>query len=248
MKRSKAIIICLTLVCVFIFDSHADDENAEARTPQFTIKVPKDNLFLVAVDRGESGNRKFIDYSGKNQNQGVDPVSGQMMRLPADVYVSLAYPNKRDNNKSSNVMWKVYAGYRYSEEESYSSEKQIADVAKINVDWELKTDWDWEIGYNFCVETKVQHLIYQHEGCVYNDYVRNIIETPVTPKLEEVETDIEGAKLYQIPFGKVEGVTRYIVVLVADSFDSASSVLKISEKNPKFKWSTSWFHEQPTQK
>jgi hypothetical protein len=248
MKRSNAIITCLILVCLSILNSHANDENPETRTPEFKIKVPKDHLFLVAVDRGEPGNRKFIDDSGKNQAPGVDPVFGQMMRLPAEAYVSLAYPHKRENPKLSSVMWKVYAGYRYSEEESYSSEKEISGVGKINVDTEFKTDWDWEIGYNFKVETKVQRIIYQQDGQVHNDFVRNIIETPVTPKLEEIETGVEGAKLYQIPFGEVDGVTRYIVVLISDDFESASETLLISNENPKFKWNTDWFHEKPTTK
>jgi hypothetical protein len=237
----KTLIRLIALALLFPCWIYADNEKNEVRTPEFTLNVPKDYLFLVAVDRGEPGNRKFIEYSEKNQSPGVDPVFGQMMRLPAEVSVSLAYPQKRENNKSSNVMWKVYAGYRYSETESYSSEESTNDTVKVDINWKLNTDWDLKIGYNFCVETKVQRIIYQHEGRVHNDYVRNIIETPVTPKLEEVETGIEGIKLYQIPFGEVDGVTRYIVILISDSFDKARDVLKVSDENPKFKWNTDWF-------
>lgn len=143
------------------------------------------------------------------------------MRLPAEVSVSLAYPEKRENPKLT-TLWKVYAGYKYTKRESESTAGG----------GELKStvDWDWRIGYSFEVA---------------RDKDRNVIETPVTPKLTEVETGVEGTKLYQIPFAEVDGVTRSIVVLVTESFDSAKKVFPISHENPKFEWNTSWFLEQP---
>lgn len=230
-KLHKSCIVFSLLLQCWVY---ADRDPNEARTPEFKVQVPQDHLFLVGIDRGEPGNRIFIDDTGSNQAPGVDPVTGNMMRLPSEVYVSLAYPHKRENPKLSSVMWTVYAGYRYSQEE-------LTPASKISTNMEL------DIGYNFFVETKVQRIIYQHEGRVHNDYVRNIIETPVAPKLEEVETGIEGTKLYQIPFGEVDGVTRFIVILVSDSFDNARNVLKISDRNPKFKWNTDWFNKTPTQ-
>jgi hypothetical protein len=71
------------------------------------------------------------------------------------------------------------------------------------------------------------------------------VETPIKPSLNEVSTGIEGAKLYRIPFGEVDGVERCIVVLVSDSFETAKNLLLVSDRNPKFRWNTDWFHEQP---
>jgi hypothetical protein len=239
MKRSKALISFIALVCVFIFNSRANDQKHEVMTPEFTIRIPPDHLFLVAIDSGEAGNRLFVDHSGSSQAPGVDPVTGKMMRVPSEVGVSLVYPEKRENPKLTSL-WKVYAGYKYTERES----KSVPGGGEFN----SKVDWDWRIGYTFEVATKVQRIIYQHEGRVYNDYENQIIEAPVQPVLEEVETGIEGTKLYQIPYGEVDGVTRYIVVLVSDSLGNARKVLLISNSNPKFEWSCSWFSELPHSK
>lgn len=155
------------------------------------------------------------------------------MRVPGTVSVSLKYPLKRKNSKITPT-WTVFAGYKYSEKEP------------LNGNGEIKTELNFQVGYNFELATKTQRVAYQLEGKVNFDIEENIVETPIEAKLEEVDTGLKGTKLYQIPFGEVDGIARCIVVLVSEDFDSARKVLLVSGVNPKFQWSTVWFHEQPS--
>ena len=220
-------VLCLSLLAV--------EEKNGLRSAVFEIQVPKDSLFLVAIDRGEKGNRRFLDMSNPTEAKGVDPVLGQMMREPATVQVSLEYPRKRKNSKTI-PMWTVFAGYSYKEQKT------------LKGGGELKTDWKWEVGYGFEMATKIQRIIYQTDDRIHEDYEINITETPRKMELDEVETGIAGLKFYQIPFAEVDGETRSIAVLVAKDFDEASKALSISDENPKFRWSVDWFQEQPSRK
>lgn len=213
---------------------YGKEKSDERRTPAFKVEVPKDHFYLVAVDRGEEGNRLFLtsDHPGA---RGVDPVTGNMMREPGTVTVSLGYPAKRNNSRTT-PLWTVYAGHSFTTKETLGS------------GGEVKTDWRFELGYNFKVATEIQRIIYQSEGQVHKDYEKNIIETPIEPELQEVETGIDGINLYQIPFGEVDGVERYIVILISDDFNQARRVLAISDENPKFSWSGEWFHDAPISK
>lgn len=220
----------ILLFTIALFNSvFAKEEDKKRSSPVMTVEIPKDHFYLVAIDRGEEGNRTFLKSSKPVKTVGVDPIQGNMMRLAGKVNVSLEYPKKRENVKER-TLWTVRSGVEYSQ-------KRTSETSSLAIDLTLK------IGYNLMVATKIQKVIYQHEGRVYQDYERQIIETPVPIVLEEVDTGMEGFKLYQIPFASVDGVIRYILILIGDDLDSAHKVLAVSDRNPKFKWSLDWFSE-----
>lgn len=232
MKKTRPNIFALVGLFVFAF-SHAEVPEDAWLTPELTVEIPKDHVFLVAIDDGAPCNRPFSGTPRETAASGVEPILARWMRKPATVSARLALP---DATGVSQPCWTLRTGFRYQEFEASSGK-----AGQI----EIGSDWDMHLDYVFTRAARYGRLESQSEG-VDNEYGWIPLEETVPPRLEKVEAGITGVEFYQIPFAKGQGAARSVVIVVAESLEKASKSVVVPDAHPIFEWSSEWFHETGT--
>jgi hypothetical protein len=207
----------------------AREDTNLVRTPTFSIRVPKGHVALVAIDRGEPGNRKFLNQRDAPNAKGVEPISGWKARVTNELHIFLIYPEKQEDPLRA-PQWQLSVMRLWSN--TAPPPEGMPNIISGALG-EVST---------FPVATREQEMRYQHEGALHFESQLNLLETPVEPTLEEVPTGVPGTKLYQIPYCEVEGLRRSVVVLVSEDLERARQVLKVEEGPNGFSWRPDWFH------
>lgn len=238
----KIFAVFSMLCCIFLSQVPVyGDEKKVVSTPRFLFDIPANRVCLVAIDRDPDANRKFANKENTTQEvKGVDPVLGEFFVKPAEVFVTLEYPMKRESPQDGAPMWNVSTGWTVTEKKSLSSKDDL-----VSIEGDLTTTLWMSLGHNFRMASREQQIAYHENGRINWGYEIQILESPVKPKVEEVDTGIPGVELFQITYGKVGDKEHSVIVLISESLELAESAISVSDENPKFQWTKKWFGDTP---